>query len=232
MNDNERERILDLTAETLDQALEKKVRQLDGAQGSIPENLDLRQHALVMEIEAERQAEQKRLRHKRIMQTAAAVVLCVTVTFGATMGVSEGFRKRVFQVLNQAQNGSVTLLTEEEEELIGAWTDYWHLGYLPEGFHLIEADEMDHFLLYMNDVGGTIRMFEESGESAASFNTDTTECSEIKVGIHDGYIFFGAEGDSVDVYWMTDTRTLFMSVKGIRSRDEINKILDGLAYRE
>lgn len=231
MNDNEREHILDLTAETLDQALEKKVRQLDGAQGSIPENLDLRQHALVMEIEAERQAEQKRLRHKRIMQTAAAVVLCVTVTFGATMGVSEGFRKRVFQVLNYEQEGAIALRTGEDA-LIGDWSDYWYPTYLPAEYQLTEADEMDHFLLFQDNKGGSLRLFEETSDITATFDSETTENSRIKIGAHDGYIFFGAEGDSVDVYWMTDTRTLFMSVKGIRSRDEINKILDGLAYRE
>ena len=229
MTERNKEQLYDIVAGLIDLEMKREINQCDAMKEPIPKELDEKQRALIRELEAERKAEKRVYRRKRGIQTVAAILLCTTLTVGTSMGVSEGFRKKVFQIFNYEQDGAIALRAEEEA-LIGSWSGYWYPTYLPEGFKLMEADEMDHFLLFRNDQDEEIRLYENDSQNTFSLDTDTLEKRQIKIGVHDGSLFIGDDiGCSIAV-WMTDTKTMCLYVIGLNESSEIENILDGLEY--
>lgn len=229
MTRKKEEQLLDLAAKAIDQELDAAFSAASEDAIEIPAKLHRDMLAMAREIDAARKEEHRRNRWKRQLRTVAAVLLCTTVTVGMTMGVSEGFRKKVFEIFNYEQEGAVALRTDEEE-MIGTWSDYWYPTYLPDGYQIVAAEETDHFMLFQNSKRERIRLYENGEESAFSFDTDSLEKETIHIGPHEGSLFFSETGENSFAIWMTDTRTMVLQFEGLTDESEINQILEGIEY--
>lgn len=229
MTERNKEQLYDIVAGLIDLEMKREINQCDAMKEPIPKELDEKQRALIRELEAERKAEKRVYRRKRGIQTVAAILLCTTLTVGTSMGVSEGFRKKVFQIFNYEQDGAIALRAEEEA-LIGSWSDYWYPTYLPEGFNMVGAEETDHFILYQNEAGSEIRMFENNPDNVPVFDIDTFEKREIDIGAYDGNLFTSNIDKTIYVIWTTESRVMLMTFKELRDENQIKNILEGLEY--
>lgn len=229
MTERNKEQLYDIVAGLIDLEMKREINQCDAMKEPIPKELDEKQRALIRELEAERKAEKRVYRRKRGIQTVAAILLCTTLTVGTSMGVSEGFRKKVFQIFNYEQDGAIALRAEEEA-LIGSWSDYWYPTYLPEGFNMVGAEETDHFILYQNEAGSEIRIFENSPDNVPVFDIDTFEKREIDIGAYDGNLFTSNIDKTIYVIWTTESRVMLMTFKELRDENQIKNILEGLEY--
>lgn len=229
MTRKKEEQLLDLAAKAIDQELDAAFSAASEDATEIPAKLHRDMLAMAREIDAARKEERRRNRWKRQLRTVAAVLLCTTVTVGMTMGVSEGFRKKVFEIFNYEQEGAVALRTDEEE-MIGTWSDYWYPTYLPDGYKLVGVDEQNHFMLFQNDERQKIRLYENEEESVSSFDTDSLEKESIHIGPHEGSLFFSETGENSFAIWMTDTRTMVLQLGGLSDKLEIIHILEGIEY--
>ena len=58
-------------------------------------------------------------KRKRILQVAAVFLVCITTMTAIAVETSEAFRVRFYSLFTNETDGSVTLLTEREQEIIG-----------------------------------------------------------------------------------------------------------------
>ena len=223
------EKMFTIAAEAIDAQLEEEFRQAASDEVTIPEKLHGEMLDMFRAADVMQKANKKNARRKKYLQTVAAILLCTTITVGMTIGISEGLRKRVFQVFSYKQEGAVELRTDEEELLEG-WSDYWYPAYLPEGYRLVATEDADHFMLFQNEEREKIRFYENDEESISSFDTDSLEQEPIRVGLYEGSLFYNNADETIFAIWMTDNRALVLTFDGLNDKTEIAQILEGMKY--
>lgn len=223
------ERVLAAAAKAVEAELEEEFRQAASDAACVPDKLHKEMLELFREADTARKAERRRIQRKKYLQTAAAVLICTTITAGMTMNVSEGFRKKVFRIFNYEQEGAVELRADEED-LIGDWSDYWYPTYLPEGYKLAAAEEIDHFMLFQNEKKENFRVFEEELNAITTVDTDTTQRKTVKVGTHEGFLLCDSEEEGCKAIWTTDSCCVNIYFDSIQEQNEIIKILNNMKF--
>ncbi len=174
-------------------------------------------------------------KRKRILQIAAVFLVCITTMTAIALETSEAFRVRFYSLFTNETDGSVTLLTERERELIGKWEDYWYPTYVPEGFQMVAAEKRDNksvIVFESNDGKISFRIMEFSFNAAISHDTDTNTVEEVRVGYYKGYLFEDVRNQSIDVYWLTDDRQIEVAATGEIEKETVIKIAEGLEFRK
>ena len=95
---------------------------------------------------------------------------------------------------------------------------------------MVGAEETDHFILYQNEAGSEIRMFENNPDNVPVFDIDTFEKREIDIGAYDGNLFTSNIDKTIYVIWTTESRVMLMTFKELRDENQIKNILEGLEY--
>lgn len=166
---------------------------------------------------------------------AAAVFLISFVVVGAIgVGTSEAFRVKVFSIFKNDDTGSVTMINENEEELLAGWSDYWYPEYMPEGFILdgAEADEIEkamHFSLVNGDAEIIISA-KNSDNRVIEHNIEDTEMEEVNIGYYKGYMFTDKLYNTCDVIWQTDETLIVIFAINYTDKGQILKIAENLKY--
>ena len=176
----------------------------------------------------------KRQKFSKLTRAAAVFLISVVVVGAIGVGTSEAFRVKVFSIFKNDDTGSVTMINENEEELLADWSDYWYPEYMPEGFVLdgAEADEIEkamHFSLVNGDAEiiisvGILDYF------VISHNIEDCEVEEVDIGYYKGYMFTDKLYNTCDVIWQTDENLMSIDAIGYTDKGEILKIAENLKY--
>lgn len=224
--------ILPKAANLIDKEAQQEIREHENQEVEIPAELDQKFLKMARAFDAKRNAEKRKKKFRHFERMVACVLVCVISAGAITMGVSEAFRKKVFHVFSNEKTGSMTLINDDERQMIGSWENYWYPSYLPNGFELIAAEEVDHFLLFKNtEKDMEVRICELESNTAISVDTDTTDNEKIMIGYHDGYLFSLKEKKSFYAIWLTDEIIIKITFEGV-DKNEVLKIINNLDYIE
>lgn len=226
------DKILTELATIIDEEIQQEILEHENSSVEIPEALDNKLLNMARTVDLERKAKQKKKRIQHFQHLVACILICVISTGVISMSVSEAFRKRVFNLFSNGHTGSITLLSEDEQQKIGTWGDYWYPEYLPERVTLIAAEEGDHFLLFRdNEESVEVRIYEMDPNAAISIDSDTTKKIAFTIGHYDGYLFEMKKTDQFYAVWLTDSTMIRAEFKGME-HEEIMKVINNMKYIE
>lgn len=172
-------------------------------------------------------------KRKRILQVAAVFLVCITTLTAIAVETSEAFRVRFYSFFTNETDGSVTLLPEQEQDLIGGWEDYWYPTYVPDGFQMVAAEKRDNesvIVFESNNRKTSFRIMEFSFNVAISHDTDTNTVEEVRIGYYKGYLFEDVQNESISVYWLTDDRQMEVAATGEMDKETVLKIAERLEF--
>lgn len=182
------------------------------------------------DIDRKREIAHKRFIKQRRVRFAAVFMICFITLSAVTMGTSEAFRKRIFDLFGINKTNAVTLHPKTERDLIGDWTNYWYPEYMPEDFYLSDAVEDKKFLFYKNsNEDAYIRIF-STEEDEISCDSDAREYEHIQIGSYDAYIFSNNEGVYCTLICVTENGNFEIWWEGLIDLDEIAKIAENMNF--
>lgn len=181
----------------------------------------------------------KKNRTRRFGRIAAMFLIAVIVMGGITMGVSEAFRLKVFEIVFDGEAGGMFLKpekTKEEELLENLSAGYWYPEYLPEGCELVFAEESETrkaMAFEPEDKSYYITMFEYFADGVSmSFDTDFLVREKVVIGDSEGYLFTDEEYNSCVIVWHAGNKVIEMNTYDFSDKEEILKIAKNVRYRE
>jgi hypothetical protein len=189
---------------------------------------------LAREYDAKQTKKKSKQRRKSYVHIAAMVMICFVGLSAITLETSDAFRARFYQILSIEDDGAAELLSQDEYDLIGDWTDYWYPTYIPDGFALQAAEktELEKIMLFASETGAELRIFEHPLETATAVDTDYTSFEEIKIGYHNGCLLVNEEYGFLSIYWLTEDRQICIEMTGVDDRDMLIEIAEKMKYRE
>ena len=211
---NKKDKGLKLLAELIAEDMEKEIEEIEKLDVEVPE--ELHQHMLEFVRELDRKDMERRRKQFRTRAMRFAAVFCVCiVTMGTlALGSSEALRERVFTLFHNEEDGSVTLRTESEYDMIGSWDDYWYPTWMPEGYYLLGADKKAGVMLYVSDTEeAEIRIIESSLNRSQSHDEEFSGFQKIDVQGSDGFLFVDKDNYSIDLMWNTESRIIEIKIQ-------------------
>ena len=189
----------------------------------------------MLEIARRYDARQKTLKKKKLMKGITRAAAVFAVCLGLTTAVAYAFHVNVFKLIFNPDSGSVTLLSETEQEMIGGWEGYWYPEYLPEGFYLAEAEEVEklRYMLFIDDKSDKeIIIINDAQSMQYSFDTDTATIEQMKVGYYEGYYFCDEENNHSYAIWQTEDMILRITLENVIDKELCVRIAEGMKYVE
>lgn len=189
----------------------------------------------MLEIARRYDARQKTLKKKKLMKGITRAAAVFAVCLGLTTAVASAFHVNVFKLIFNPDSGSVTLLSETEQEMIGGWEGYWYPEYLPEGFYLAEAEEVEklRYMLFIDDKSDKeIIIINDAQSMQYSFDTDTATIEQMKVGYYEGYYFCDEQNNHSYAIWQTEDMILRITLENVIDKELCVRIAEGMKYVE
>ena len=187
----------------------------------------------MLEIARRYDARQKTLKKKKLMKGITRAAAVFAVCLGLTTAVASAFHVNIFKLIFNPDSGSVTLLSETEQEMIGDWEGYWYPEYLPEGFYLAEAEETKFskaMLFVSNGSDATIVITNDKSGTQSSFDTDTTLIEPLEVGYYEGYYFCDEQNNHSYAIWQTEDMIITVSCENMIDKSQIISIAENMKY--
>lgn len=187
----------------------------------------------MLEIARRYDARQKTLKKKKLMKGITRAAAVFAVCLGLTTAVASAFHVNVFKLIFNPDSGSVTLLSETEQEMIGDWEGYWYPEYLPEGFYLAEAEETKFskaMLFVSNDSDATIVITNDKSGTQYSFDMDTTEMEPLEVESYEGYYFCDEQNNHSYAIWQTEDIIVRITFENMIDKELCVRIAEGMRY--
>lgn len=168
---------------------------------------------------------------KKALQTAASILLCFAVLFGAIMAVSPSARAWVVdRVIYWMEDFTRFRFYDEEAQGLSA---NWRPAYIPEGFVETQADwsEDAHwlYLTYENGIGGIIVLDALPAEENFSFNVDNehSDYHEIEINGQPASLFSSnTEGYPSYLIWVNADHSTAFQLSANIDTDELIRIAE------
>lgn len=168
---------------------------------------------------------------KKALQTAASILLCFAVLFGAVMAVVPSARAWVVdRVIYWMEDFTRFRFYDEEAQGLSA---NWRPAYIPEGFEEVGADwgESSHllYLTYENSAGGKIVLSALPAEQNFSFNVDNehSDYHEVEINGQPASLFVSnTEGYPSYLIWTSADQSTAFQISANVSTDEILRIAE------
>ncbi len=172
----------------------------------------------------------KKISRKRMMKRALILVAVLILILG-TMAVSvDAVRLKVFNYVFQEHPGHTKLIPSDIEEPEVRNMPDFQLGYVPEGYEMVNYDR-DHSTLWVDYDNGKGQYIHFSVDYAAdasfSIDNDTFVREETRVGEYQAWYFYDEMGGLI--IWQMDEYLL--TVDGGVGRDEIMKIAESVVKK-
>lgn len=170
----------------------------------------------------------------RIGRIAAMFLICTMALGVITMGVSEAFRLKVFNLFYHDDVGGIGLVPEESDgENIDSDKLYcWYPQYLPGGFELswIQENGLDIEMLFKNfDMNCSIRIIESKTNGASmTYDTEFLVRKEVSIGDSKGYIFIDEEYDSCIIVWQVGNNFIEVITERYVDQNELLKMAESM----
>lgn len=235
MNMHDEDKVLKSAAELLREiAVEEQEKYFEKANHideEYPIHLDKEFLKTAMEYD-EKQRKKKKM--YSALSKVAIILLGLVLSFEIVLPEkASAFHAKVFELIFNDMAGSVSLNNENEYDLIGNWSDYYYPDYMSDGYVLTAAEkqEFESVLLYENaENNTTIRIMDQPLDFSFNVDTDSTEMSNVKVGIYDGNLFVGIDYDGLLLTWVQDNSRIIITTTKDLSKEEIVRIGENLKY--
>lgn len=191
------------------------------------------------QYDKEQSQKKKKIKARRLRRIAAIFLIATIAIGGITMGVSEAFRLKVFDLIFDGEAGGMFLKPEQpkEKELLESLSGgYWYPEYLPEGCELTFAEEYETctaMTFEPQNKAYYITLFEYFADGVSmTFDTDFLVREKVVIGESEGYLFTDEEYNSCVVVWHAEDKVLEMTTYDFSDREEILKIAKNIRYKE
>ena len=225
-------KVADLSRQEIVDEDNEYVKKMESIDETFPIEPDQKFLEFAREFDGKKKKRDRAQKIKRFSQVAAVFLVCIVVTLSVALEASDAFRVRLYSLIFNSENGSVSL-SEEESDLIGDWKDYWYPEFIPEGFNLIAAEDDggQRILLFeSNDGKFNFQIIDMPLDTSVSVDTDTNTIEEIKIGHYRGYMFVDDIYDSIMLFWKTDDRQMMIDARNGIKEDTVKRIAEGLKY--
>lgn len=179
-----------------------------------------------------RRQRRRSIRHT-VWRYAAAVLLTVTLTFGAVMAVSPQARAAVVQWVRTVYENSVVYRFFNPAPQ-GALPRY-ELTWLPEGFAETDVfcDEEYYYVIYENKENGQGFIFEyqlmHDGTSVTNIPEEGSSITQVEVnGLRGEYYQAPDDADGNLLQFIDETADIIFKISGNIERDSIFNIAEGV----
>lgn len=183
-------------------------------------------------MEALLRRQRRSIRHT-VWRYAAAVLLTVTLTFGAVMAVSPQARAAVVQWVRTVYENSVVYRFFNPAPQ-GALPRY-QLTWLPEGFAETDVfcDEEYYYVIYENKENGQGFIFEyqlmHDGTSVTNIPEEGSSITQVEVnGLRGEYYQAPDDADGNLLQFIDETADIIFKISGNIERDSIFNIAEGV----
>lgn len=223
-----------IIADETEKTLEKEMREYELKAVQSADEPNMKIISLLEEHDKRRVMGRKIKKLNQAVRFIAMFLICFVLVGVIGVGTSEAFRIKIFNIFKNDAEGSIYLTNNNEIELIGTWKDYWYPTYLPEGFKLMDVEEVENekFMLYANEIDTSqIRIVvRNETETVISQDTETSVQEEFDVGYYKGLIFTDHDNEKCMAVWNTEHDTIMIMTSGYDNKDEIIKIANNMKY--
>lgn len=227
---------LDFLANKINQDIVNEIEEIEKRNVEISEEYYEQMGPFIHKLNRELEQKKKKQTRERWMRTAAVFAVVFISLNAAALGTSEAYREKVFSLIYDNNQGSVSFYFDVKGEMVSGWSDYWAPTWLPDGFELTAAEENEsgYFLVFKSSDGSQeIRLLEYSTDMGFSFDTETMQMDNLKIGLSDGYYFEDPE-QNLCYLLMKKEKTLiiveYMSEN--YNSDDVIKIAEFLKYEK
>lgn len=165
----------------------------------------------------------RKISHRRMIKRALILVAVLILALGTLIVSVDAVRMKVFNYVFQEHPGHTKLIPSDIEEPEERNMPDFQLGYVPEGYKMVNYDR-DHSTLWVDYDNGKEQYIHFSVDYAAdasfSIDNDTFVREETRVGEYQAWYFYDDMGGLL--IWQMDKYLL--TVDGGVGRDEIMKM--------
>jgi len=162
---------------------------------------------------------------KRVMKTAAMIVLTIAVLFGLMMSIPP-VRAFVFSVVEEFidHNEHKTYETRSNEEL-GKCT----IGYLPEGFDVVSSSNAGRIICYDGYCDITLVYDYAYSSTLMLVNNEDAVVRSAMVGEHSAVIYISSEVDRNNgIVWYDEVKKIQFCISSKIDIDELIKVAESV----
>jgi len=221
--------------------MERKIIEDEYRAAKIVEEDDEKLLELIHESDAKYRRTQRRKHIKRILQTAAAVVLVFSVTNATSFSNLDASKEHVFKTIETDTGGKISFTTKDEdkyvskeepleisiadsngeatfregeEEMLKGLTGYWYPEEIPEGYRLTEVTD-DAFgieLFFENtEIDAYIRVSTEDSSGNSRYAADHNYYRDCVVDENKGMTIYNVEDHSTTIVWLVQEQDMAIS---------------------
>lgn len=230
MNGINEEKVLEILAKEAKSMSESENIEIEKRLLEVPEDLDSATLEMIKQMDRERAKKEKQVKWKRYSRVAAIALICIISINVIGISTSEAYRSKLFNLFYN--EGSVTLLSQSEQEMLQGWEDFWYPTYLPEGFYLFGvSDEVVKVMAFASDSNeGMIHISILPENRPVHYDTDNSTQENVRINEFDGIMFCSESYNYVMVTWLTDDSVIEISMSNSQDKELIMKIAKGMEY--
>jgi pimeloyl-ACP methyl ester carboxylesterase len=144
---------LEILAQKIGQEIDEKNAELEACDIEVPKEYHNEMLAFIEKLDRESTRKEKKQASKRWLRAASIFMICFITLNGAALSTSEAYRQKVFSLFYDEEQGGVNLNFDPGHELLEEWEDYWYPAWIPEGYYLYAAEQIEdsHFLVFFSE---------------------------------------------------------------------------------
>ncbi|UZQ85498.1 DUF4367 domain-containing protein [Thermoclostridium stercorarium] len=180
----------------------------------IPETLDERVYRYINSVKG-RKSRQRFIAQFRNTSSRVAVILLALLFSLITLTLSvEAFRVHIYNLFftdHKEFSNVKTMEISDENNAISGWSDYYFPAYIPEGFYIKSAREIEgiRVIKFVNDDNEYIYFIQTPNGTEMSLDTESGEKREVKV--NDKKALLTQKGDKNILIWNNEEFSFHMT---------------------
>lgn len=155
-----------------------------------------------------------------------ALILTLTLALLVTAASAFGIGLTGFNLFDWNDH---TEITRNEEEALAENTQFYELGYMPQGYTLVNTDQFADVRIdrVYEDEAGNLLYIEQCKEDSFSANIDNEDCVRDRMDI-DGTEVMIYRYHNGSALYMMNRQGIVIAVSGVIDEEEYRNIIDGL----
>lgn len=235
------EELMKKAADIINEEFSEQVAVYEKIDVEIPQEQDEMLLEMARKADRERKNREKIRRKKKRMHIVAVFLISIIAFSVITIGVSEAFRMRLFDIFRDDDKGSLTLKNDTLSEAVQDWDEFWYPQYLPEGYFLetAEKNENESIMLFLSENTTNeirIRQLKLGSIAYDKYQKEKIEIIEgaeaVSVGEYEGVYLFDNESGIIFIVWKTEDALLEIRFSSQADRQTALMIAESMMYIE
>ncbi len=187
----------------------------------------------VLEYNKKEKEQRKKKYFSILSKVAIFFITCIVSTSFIFPESVEAFRVKIFDILFNDEEGSVSLMGEEDKDLLSEWTEYYYPEYMMDNYSLIGAEKMGErsIMLFVSEDGNhQLKIESIPVNSTINIDTDDASIENVAIGYYEGIYAVDSENENVIITWMNENTILKVQGDTSIAKNEYIKIAENLKY--